>query len=334
MITKPTVFVLGAGASIPYGFPSGKQLVEHICEATRRKNSSIPLIPDDSRYLYSRENINATLIDQFGKNEVENFGNALYLSHQYSIDAFLANRPEYMEIGKVSIALFILRKEMEADLSSFENRNKGCYQFIFNKLTTQKDELKENRVSFITFNYDRSLEYFLFTSLKNTYGLSDEECAEQINFIPIIHVHGLLGQTRWHSKGIPYGTLNEYSIKNRVAFDLPSAISAAKQIKIITEEQADSEEFRKARKLIEQTERLYFLGFGYNSTNMERLGLESLRVNSLGYENSKLMYSPLMGTGLGMEDAEVYSVQEKWKVAIPDNKCDSLLFLRKYADLG
>ncbi len=30
MITTPTVFVLGAGVSMPYGFPSGRQLIEQI----------------------------------------------------------------------------------------------------------------------------------------------------------------------------------------------------------------------------------------------------------------------------------------------------------------
>jgi hypothetical protein len=30
MISKPTVLVIGAGVSMPYGILSGKQLVEHI----------------------------------------------------------------------------------------------------------------------------------------------------------------------------------------------------------------------------------------------------------------------------------------------------------------
>ena len=110
MITKPTVFVLGAGASMPYGFPSGKQLVEHISEATRQKTTSLPPIPDDSRYLISREAIQAILVNNFGKLESEKFGNALYLSNQYSIDAFLEHRTEFAEIGKLAISLFILRE--------------------------------------------------------------------------------------------------------------------------------------------------------------------------------------------------------------------------------
>ena len=31
MFREPTVLILGAGASMPYGFPSGTQLIEDIC---------------------------------------------------------------------------------------------------------------------------------------------------------------------------------------------------------------------------------------------------------------------------------------------------------------
>ena len=32
MITIPTVFVLGAGASVPYGLPTGRDLTKKACE--------------------------------------------------------------------------------------------------------------------------------------------------------------------------------------------------------------------------------------------------------------------------------------------------------------
>ena len=32
MISKPTVLVLGAGASQPYGFPVGRELAETVCK--------------------------------------------------------------------------------------------------------------------------------------------------------------------------------------------------------------------------------------------------------------------------------------------------------------
>lgn len=337
MITKPTVFVLGAGVSMPYGFPSGKQLVEQICEATQVKTSLTSPIPDDSRYLISRENIQNILFDNFGKPETQKFGNALFLSHQVSIDAFLEHRQEFTEIGKLAIALFILRKEMEAELFSFENRYKGCYQHLFSKLNTGWEKFKQNKVSFITFNYDRSLENFLFTSLQNTYSKSENEIAEQLSEIHIIHVHGSLGKLKWQeAKGIPYGTLDEYTPLNRLKFNTKLALDASRQIKIITENRSNFEEFQSAFKLLSEAERIYFLGFGYHPTNIERLGIQNLarKNQALHYANTKLVHAPMMGTAFGMEEAEILSVQNRWEIGMPDNTSDSLLFLRKYADLN
>jgi len=39
MITRRTVFVLGAGASYPYGLPTGEELVDEIVALPRRTSS-------------------------------------------------------------------------------------------------------------------------------------------------------------------------------------------------------------------------------------------------------------------------------------------------------
>jgi hypothetical protein len=36
VITTPTTFILGAGASMPYGFPSGENLVTNVIEILRK----------------------------------------------------------------------------------------------------------------------------------------------------------------------------------------------------------------------------------------------------------------------------------------------------------
>ena len=339
MITKPTVFVLGAGASMPYGFPSGKLLIEHICEATYKRNTYLPSTPDDSRYLFSREDIQATLVKKFGKRSAENFGNALFLSNQTSIDAFLEHRTEFTEIGKLAIALFILRKEMGEDLFSFKTRSDGCYQYLFSKLNASWDDFKHNRVGFITFNYDRSLEQFLFASLQNTYNKSDAECAEQIEQIPIIHVHGALGKLRWQDpNGIPYGTIEKSTLLNIFNFDPSLADNATSQIKVFGENQS-VQEFQKAFELLSQAEKVYFLGFSYHQANMTRLNLLShpkiidIRTKTARIpEIEPIQMSNFMGSGFRMEKAEIDLVERKWLVKIPDNTSDSLLFLRKYVD--
>jgi hypothetical protein len=335
MITKPTVFVLGAGVSMPYGFPSGKKLVELIHSSTREFAPEYPTLSSINRETTYRE-----LVAKFGKDVVMKFGDALFYSQQQSIDAFLEHRPEFSEIGKLAISLLILSKEIEYELLKFENRDKGCYQFLFSKLTANWDEFSRNKVGFVTFNYDRSLEHFLFTSLKNTYNKTDSECAQQFTNIPIIHVHGLLGKLPWQSEnGIPYGCQVENpSQKGNFSFDINLTVPAAKQIAVISEDQFTSKEFESAFQLLSKADQIYFLGFSYHPTNMKRLQLEYLsKLNQLrktySDESVWVKHSHLQGTALGMEDAEIHSVQNKWHVRLPERHCDSLQFLRRFAIL-
>jgi hypothetical protein len=330
MITKPTVFVLGAGVSMPYGFPSGTQLIREICGAT----AGIDFNDTQPGHL-EKGQITKILHDVFGEMETEEFGKALYYSQRYSIDAFLERRPEFSEIGKWAIALFIFRKEINANLFSFENQDQGCYRYLFDKLDTSWDTLESNKVSFITFNYDRSLEHFLSTTFQKTFGKNEHECAKAISSIPIIHVHGSLGKLPWQAKdGIPYSAnMESYSQRNDKGNVAKNAtVLASKQIKVIPESRSTSEEFEDAFKLLSQAERIYFLGFGYHPINLERLQL--LNVPKVKESrDSKTELITLRGTGKGLEEAEKKSVYDKWSIRIIDTSCDSLLFLRRYAHL-
>lgn len=70
-------------------------------------------------------------------------------------------------------------------------------QNLFNSLNRPFQEFGENPVSFIRFNYDISVEYYLFNCLKNSYRQTDDEGAKQLRKIPIVHVHGNLGALPW-----------------------------------------------------------------------------------------------------------------------------------------
>src|SRR5262245_54283975 len=85
MIRTETVFVLGAGASEPYGFPTSATLRRWICDSNLRKQMLV-----------------RPLADKCGiKDDLTlNFCNAFHNSAINSIDAFLAKRSEYTDIGK------------------------------------------------------------------------------------------------------------------------------------------------------------------------------------------------------------------------------------------
>lgn len=71
---------------------------------------------------------------------------------------------------------------------------------------------------------------------------------------------------------------------------------------------------------------------------MERLQLQHLPKNlqlqkTYADPSIRVKHSPMEGTAMGLEDAEIQSAQNKWYVRLPDNSSNSLQFLRKYAIL-
>lgn len=268
MVTKKTVLVLGAGASIPFGFPSGKKLVKQICD----------MLKDDSNNIYR-----LFLILSFPEQIVRDFRRALSLSGQSSVDAFLEHRTEFINVGKTAIATALLPFEKTKRLFNL-GMDENWYQYLFGVLNTSFEEFGENNLSIITFNYDRSMEYYLFSALKNAHGRSDKECAEKLSSIPIIHVHGKLGDFEWEPD---YRFPVPYDLKEPLETDMVER--ASKKIKIIHENIAEDSEFKQAHQLLSEAARVYFLGFGFNQTNLERLQIESLPTDKC-----------IWGTGLGL----------------------------------
>jgi hypothetical protein len=102
MVTKPTVFVLGAGASEPYGFPLGIELVDLI--ATRILSG---LAPVEVRQFQALGHDLAPL---------KEFATALKAARPYSIDAFLETRGTFRDIGEATIAQWLLQAESDGGL--------------------------------------------------------------------------------------------------------------------------------------------------------------------------------------------------------------------------
>ncbi len=83
----------------------------------------------------------------------------------YSIDAFLEFRNDYAEIGRRAIADALIRYERD-DLLWPDDRHgtiDNWYAYLFNKLVKgiRFEAFNSLPISFVTFNYDRSLSYFL-----------------------------------------------------------------------------------------------------------------------------------------------------------------------------
>lgn len=254
MITKKTVLILGAGASYPFNLLLGDELKLAILNLT--KNAA-------TIWLNHGVDSQTTI----------NFHDALSKCGLKSIDAFLRDLPQFINLGKLTIAKCLLDHENSDLLFAPEARRceSSWYEHLFGEMNDSFESFDKNNLSIITFNYDRSLEHFLHTSLCNSSGKGSVECTKKLKAIPIIHVHGQLGYLPW--QGTPclnYGT----------ASTVENVITAANGIKIIHEDIDDSPEFQKACQLLEDAEKILILGLGYHEINLKRLKIHKLGLRS------------------------------------------------------
>jgi len=275
VITKPTVLVLGAGASVDYGYPSGKALKQQVINAI-----GDALTPEHGRLVelgHDRE-------------QIESFREALRYSGKPSVDAFLEYRSEYVDIGKKAMAQVLIRHESKPSLFS---ANSDWYEYLYGRLGAPFDRFHLNTLSVVTFNYDRSLEAFLFEALRNSYGKASAEVALMLRAIEIVHVHGQLGSLPWDEKpGRDYTPTQD-----------PREIRIAAQgIRVIHEGQRNDGVFARATALIRSAERVIFLGFGYHDANLMRLNLK------LDNEHQEIL-----GTCYGFTERERSEIDGKFK---------------------
>jgi len=310
MIKEPTVFILGAGASYPYGLPLAKDLRTQICfefELHIKK-----LIESREKDSWRREEM---------CEEVQEFTNAFFKSSERSIDVWLVKNPDFMRIGKQAIVSIILNGEHNGGFrEKAPYQGQDWYSYLWQRMTaefTHRDDYKlfsENHIDFITFNYDRSLEYFLFESLENAfYGISSKDVIEQLIKRKLIHVYGQIAPLDWQGLGnLPYGKDPGKVWPGRFVENL----------KIIYEAK-DTAEVKEAHKLIDKAKRIFFLGFGYSKENLEILRIPEILVGN------QMIY----GTALGLTEKErgdVESVFTKVSIRHFHTGLDCLGLLRQY----
>ncbi|SRR5712691_1982973 len=274
MIGRRTVLVLGAGASAPYGFPCARQLRDHILNGLSKE------IAQPFQLLTAAG---------FDARHVINFRDALRKSGQASVDVFLEHRSEFLKVGKTAIAAALIPYEDEAKLWGGDE---NWYEYLWQHLgPSLMDDVAQSQLSIVTFNYDRSLEHFLFSALKESHNIGIDDAARYLReVIRIVHVHGQLGPLPYADHGTgdgrAYRPVDPANLKD-------AAVAAARGIKIVHESAKNDPAYVQARELLSQAEIVIFLGFGYLKGNLERLGIPSLSPN-IG----------LTGTAYGLVEGE------------------------------
>ena len=286
MISRRIVLILGAGASVPYGFPTGAELFRRLMGV----KGTVRCFNDMG----------------FDSEQQKEFIRALGRSGRRSVDAFLEFRQDFVDIGKAFMAYFLIRCEHETRLFDSEP---DWYHYLFDTMSCSLESFSTNSLSIITFNYDRSFEHFLFTALCNCYNASEDQAASAVQSIPIVHVHGQLGLLPWQCGASP---------KNARSYqptaDTETVRVATDGIKIIPEAEDSTPELKDAHKYLQDAEQVHFLGFGYLHKNMERL-----RLPKRG-EAHPWLKAPLGGTFYGLEKVEATALVSRY---VPFSHCST-----------
>ena len=272
MIVRPTVLVLGAGASIPYGFPSGQELLDDVIDLLAANVSD-----------FMRSKLNST------EAEIKVFLTELRGADTPSVDAFLQFRPSFVDLGKRAIAnaLIPYEERAEGDLRG------GWYQYLFERLATDPSEFGSNQLTIITFNYDRSLEAYLFRGLQKRFGLDADVALGLLKTLPVHHVHGHLGSFDPEADDyLPFGS----------GATTGAVQAAAKSLRIVHEELQESGVIHKARTALARAHHVCYLGFGYHEPNLRRLAYSSKLT-----DRAQSIYGTTLGMGVQeARDAEHY----------------------------
>jgi hypothetical protein len=312
------LFIVGAGAGKPYGLPTGKEL-----------------------YLHLQQNCHFTHGDW--AEAATYFMEELRLTSGVSIDKYInINAARLKDIGVLSIAAAIHFYETQSCLSMPPRYlpNGDWMTYLFEKmhrgLNTPEDLLKlhdNNHVAFITFNYDRSLEHFLFSVLwgliKNSnINIHNETqwkaVTDVIKQIPIIHVYGKIGKLPWEDGRYEpgrccSGDVVSYGHEGRDGSFAVLARRTHTMIDLIYEERKDNPEIENAKKLISNSKRIFFLGFGYDENNLSILNLPG-----------SLSGNFVVGTALHSTENERQQIRDLFRLNFTLRDCDCLTLLREY----
>lgn len=271
-MTMRTTIVVGAGACVPFGLPTGEQLKSIILSQCRSHVNSI--IKAYSKQ-GGRLGCTSSLIQDFAKR--------FQRATTPSIDIFLEENPEWHDLGRMLIAAAIRPLEHSA---IFEDKICGDWlSWIFNNIQDPIRKLQDGTISIVTFNYDRLIEASLYHILRNKYKHSHQQAQDKINHIDVAHVYGkiadnLEGLLEVDAPPTTWTADDNYA----------TAWLSSRNIKVIGDQRQDDAAINEAKNRIESAGAVIILGFGFNKLNMRRIGL--LNISSDGSSHSKeVMFS-------------------------------------------
>jgi hypothetical protein len=296
MIRNRTVFVLGAGASHEAGLPLGAQLAamlradlnfrvdsgsleegslelfEAIKQHAQRRNQPLDQYVDAGRRL-SRALASASSIDD--------------AIHTFDSDDFVP------AVGKMAIVVRILKAETESKLYERSGTEYGpanlqgswydhLSRVLFEQVRKSNIETVFQNVSFVNFNYDRSLIAYLRLALSWRFSIKLGEASSLLSGLKILNPYGSLGLLEGNNE-IGYGALPSAS----------AVLRTFENIRTFNEQDLEASAIADIRDELSQAKVVVFLGFGYHRQNLKII------------KPAKPIASTILGTAYGVSDENV-----------------------------
>ncbi len=277
MLRQPTLFVIGAGASKELHFPLGSDLLGALSELFNFERDTFGVWrgPDAFRMLanaYSaQQSVDPNLLFEkaiFIRSKIRGLAKSIdQLIYTYSKDEL------FVTVAKLGIAQIISAAEA-THLPKLQNHlpiqeqpwggnnwlRTFCSHYFAGYHRSDAPRLYDD-VSFVSFNYDRCIEYALLRATAHHFHLNDDQAFDALKRVKIEHPYGSLGELPTgraavsHSFGTPQ--TNE------------TLLSMARNLKTFTEGTVGENTKEKIGKLIENSRSIVCLGFGYNAMNVE-----------------------------------------------------------------
>lgn len=309
MFKEKTVIILGAGASCHYDYPSGEGLIDNLIN--NAKNIFDPYFNyanDYSKEKFYRPSMpslnikpsSATMPDI--PTDYHDFNTLLKKLHDslesfdpVMIDSFLNNNRSLRGIGTLMIAYEILKCENTEKLNRNNTEKNNWYKYLVDSIVSgcvESADILKNNLHIITFNYDVSLEHYLYTRLTSIQRFTQNDV---IKFLdnpekPLItHVYGKVRENPFENN--EYGRIfkeKEEKEENVYKFKIYKhtielAYEASKKLEVIDKEKTaklgDSDQIINAREKLKEANKVFILGFGFYEDNMELIGLTRANLN-------------------------------------------------------
>jgi hypothetical protein len=304
MFKRQTLFVIGAGASQELKMPVGAELAKAIHSKVNLKRGEGGANPSGPDMAFVEE---LMIASQKQKTEwlaaSRLIHDGILLTH--SIDEFLEihqDNDRVNVIGKAAIAKCILEAERRSSLFykpqphrtglvllQLENTwHVRFWRRLAQGVTLQNVRQIFDNVSFIVFNYDRCLEYFLLHALQYLFGISDTEAVSILADLTIIHPFGDIGPLTKTPFGGP-DNLNDLQF-----------IRIAPHIQTYTEA-AEGSKHKEIQVEVARAQCFVFLGFAFHPEAM-RLLIPATPLPTL---------PPVFATALGMSDDDAGLVSQE-----------------------